>query len=233
MLTERNVGGLVQALCDRCGGTRNHIVKAIEIVEREYDYPAQGETIYQIVMCLGCNTRRFRLKEWALERNAPDEEDDAWESVAIYPSVDAGKRVPRDFSLRLPEKIAQMYVETISAFNSEAYTLCGAGLRAIVEALCLHEKVEGKNLQKKIDELVVQRKLTAPQAELLHEERYLGNAALHEIEAPDKEDLEDGLQIVEGLLHTIYVLPAHAERMKQKRAKKEAKKPVPKEDIES
>ena len=58
---------------------------------------------------------------------------------------------------------------------------------------------------------------SASQAALLHEERYLGNAALHELETPSKQAIEDGLGIVEGLMNTIYILPHKAERLRSRR----------------
>jgi hypothetical protein len=53
-----------------------------------------------------------------------------------------------------------------------------------VEAICIDRKVSGQDLQKKIDDLVSKGLLEKPQVDLLHEERYIGNAALHEILPP-------------------------------------------------
>ena|SRR6266403_1790607 len=78
----------------------------------------------------------------------------------------------------------------------------------------------------KIDELAKRNLLTSAQVELLHEERYIGNAALHELETPSPQDIEDGLGIVEGLINTIYILPSKAKRLKERREAK--KKPKPK-----
>jgi hypothetical protein len=52
----------------------------------------------------------------------------------------------------------------------------------------------------------------------LHEERYIGNDALHEMITPTKQDLEDGLKIVETIMNAIYVLPKRAARLKSNRA---------------
>jgi len=106
------------------------------------------------------------------------------------------------------------------ALNANIRTLAGAGLRATVEAICLDNKIKDGNLRNKIDELANRNLLTAAQAELLHEERYLGNAALHEMETPPIQDIEDGLQIVEGLINTIYILPSKAKRLKERRETK-------------
>ena len=62
---------------------------------------------------------------------------------------------------------------------------------------------QGKNLQGKIDGLVKQNLLAQPQADLLHEERYLGNSAVHEVEPPSRKDVEDGLAIVETQPRTV------------------------------
>ena len=95
-----------------------------------------------------------------------------------------------------------------------------------MEAICLDKKIVDGNLQKKIEELSKQNLLTKAQADLLHEERYLGNAALHELATPTPYDIEDGLGIVEGLINTIYILPSKAKRLKDRR---EAKSKAPKE----
>jgi hypothetical protein len=110
-----------------------------------------------------------------------------------------------------------MYRETLRALDAGAFTLCGAGLRGTVEALCLEQQVAGRDLKTKIDALVEAGHLAPNQAGHLHEERYLGNAAVHEMETPARSDLDDGLQIIEGLLKTIYVLPTHAASMKRRR----------------
>jgi hypothetical protein len=122
----------------------------------------------------------------------------------------------------IPEAVWKLYRETNDAVNSNIRTLAGGGLRAVVEAICLDKKISSGNLQQKIETLANQGFLTKTQAELLHEERYLGNAALHELATPSAQDIEDGLGIIEGLINTIYVLPSKAARLKKRR---EAKKP--------
>jgi len=115
-----------------------------------------------------------------------------------------------------------VYAETIAAFGAGALILTGAGLRAIVEAICIQQKAKGKDLQERIDALVETRLLAKPQADLLHEERYIGNSALHEIDPPSEKHVYLGLEIIEGLLNTIYVLPTKADELRAARAAKEA-----------
>jgi hypothetical protein len=46
--------------------------------------------------------------------------------------------------------------------------------------------------------------LRSRKLELLHEERYIGNTALHQLAPPSKADLEDGLFIVEVAQHDLF-----------------------------
>ena len=119
----------------------------------------------------------------------------------------------------VPDDVRKMYHETIACLNAAANTLTAGGLRATVEAICKHQKIKGRNLKKRINGLAEAGVLAQAQADYLHEERYMGNDALHELKTPSKQDLEDGLKIVEGLMTTLYVLPMHAARLKAKRAK--------------
>jgi hypothetical protein len=81
-------------------------------------------------------------------------------------------------------------------------------------------QITGRNLQDRIDGLVSAGLLAKPQADLLHEQRFIGNTALHELEAPSQLDLLDAVDIVETMLRTIYILPSKAERLRKRRERR-------------
>ncbi len=210
--------------CNHCGGGhKKHDVLFAE--KSDWEDPETGEhgyVIYTVARCRGCETIRFVMTSW--DTSSPYDPYDS-ETVRVFPdNASADRRTPALSQFDLPDKVGQMYAETLQAYDAGAHTLCGAGLRAIVEALCLDQGVAGGNLLKKIEALVAGGHLAKKQADHLHEERYLGNSAVHEMEKPSKSDLEDGLQIIEGLLKTIYILPVHAEGMKKRREARAAKK---------
>jgi hypothetical protein len=189
---------------------------------------------HQLIQCMGCETVRYHRFSVGQEYDPPDHRSAPYE-VQVYPDdgLDTEKRLATDFgeeviaktgSPLVPENVWKMYRETIDALNAKARTLAGGGLRATVEAICLDRGITQGNLQNKIDELANQNLLTTSQAELLHEERYIGNAALHEMATPSSQDIDDGLTIVEGLINTIYILPAKAERLRKRRQSKPKKK---------
>lgn len=219
----------VKVQCDQCGkGQRNHVVLA-EHTETFQD-PDGVTKVWessQIVKCMGCDLVRFRrsstFSEWMDPITGMCEEYD----IEVYPTTLANKYKAKNHA-SFSEDVSKMYIETIKCLNAGANTLAGGGLRATVEAICRDQKVPGKNLEERINALVQNGVLAKAQADFLHEERYLGNLALHEMKTPSINDLEDGLQIVEGLLATLYILPLHATRLKTKRTvapKSESSKP--------
>jgi hypothetical protein len=210
----------VRIPCSNCGGDpKNHEV--IREYSKEWEIEEAGmygKNTHQICKCAGCDTIRFRSYSW-------DSEDIDWRTSEpevrekIYPEDIKSTRQGIDVH-ELPEPVARIYREAVIAFNAGALILAGGGLRAVVEALCKDKNVSGRNLEKKIDRLVEQGLLAVPQAELLHEERYLGNAALHEIVAPSVLDVNDGFDIIDNLLATIYIMPDKAQRLRAKRSER-------------
>jgi hypothetical protein len=65
------------------------------------------------------------------------------------------------------------------------------------------------SLDCKIEGLAERNILTERQARSLHEHRYLGNMALHELEIPSKGTLESAITIVEHIMEDLYSIPAH------------------------
>jgi hypothetical protein len=212
----------IRIRCDNCGGgARNHVILQ-EYTHRwgNDDACIYGESTYQICQCAGCDSIRYRTESSCSEDQDPDTGEYAI-TESIYPEELRGDREPISMH-ELPDSIARIYREVIIAFNAGAFILAGGGLRAIVEALCKDKAVQGKSLKEKINQLVDQQLLASAQADLLHEERYIGNAALHEILAPSKLDVIDGLEIIETLLSTLYVVPDRAKRLRLKRERREA-----------
>ena len=205
----------VRCRCSNCGGSpRNHRVICSHKVKWD-TVDIYGFTAYEIVKCMGCDSVRFRVSETNSEDM--DWDEDSGTAVfteferGIYPDDVPGRRQAENVS-QYPDNVAKMYLEMIKCFNAGALTLAGGGLQAIVEAICQEQQATGRSLETRIDGLVTQGYLVQAEADLLHEERYIRNFALHEMKTPTKADLEDGLKIVEGQMNTIYVLPFRAAR---------------------
>lgn len=217
--------------CSSCGHKhRNHRVlheQAKHFVDDPYSGAEIMREYHRLVECMGCETIKYVISTLDLQcydefegpqegnfKVYPDAPGSAERRLAVIGNDDATDEKGNPL---IPEAVWKMYGETIDAVNANIRTLAGGGLRAVVEAICLDKKIANPNLQEKIEELANQGLLTKTQAELLHEERYLGNAALHEMATPSAQDIEDGLGIIEGLINTIYILPSKAARLKKRR----------------
>lgn len=210
--------------CTVCGGgNRRHLVLFQKSWGIGDDYGYDHDEHHLLLECMGCESikyKRYSTSEYKRDEFGRIEELD----VGIWPNDGKTQnRRPIHFTdtgiskALVPVNVLKMYRETIIAFNADARTLAGGGLRATVEAICIEHGLINGNLQGKIDALAKNGLLTAGQAELLHEERYIGNSALHELATPSHEDIEDGLQIVEGLITTLYLLPEKAKRLRKRR----------------
>lgn len=141
---------------------------------------------YSILQCMGCDNIRFHATDWDTSLLDKDGHPIAGLVFRAEPFL-VERRAVRDL-----EKLAvvgPVYHEAILAFNASARVLAGAGLRAVVEAICQHNAIHDRGLDKKISRLTSMGILTESQAAALHELRYIGNAALHEQSTPSYEQL--------------------------------------------
>lgn len=233
-MAQKQEDNVIWVMCATCGHqTRKHKILHEKVINQleEKNGPEVGREFHRFVECMGCERTKYVSSYMDMQEFDAEEED-----FKVYPDdpATARHRAPAitvddatdgGGDMLIPEAVWKMYRETIDAINARIRTLAAGGLRAVVEAICLDKKIEKGTLQQKIEELAKQGYLTKNQVELLHEERYLGNAALHELSTPSGQDLEDGLGIIEGLISTIYILPSKARRLKERREAKA--KPAP------
>lgn len=215
--------------CASCGQeSRKHRIlheKVVNWTDELYG-PTLSQEFHRFVECMGCESTKYVISTLDCQVYNAEEEnfkvypDAPGTVVRRRPAISSDEAMDDEGRMLIPDPVWKMYKETIEALNANIRTLAGGGLRAVVEAICLDNKIEEGNLQKKIEELSKQNLLTKAQADLLHEERYLGNAALHELATPSAKDIDDGLGIVEGLINTIYILPSKAKRLKDRREAK-------------
>jgi hypothetical protein len=115
----------------------------------------------------------------------------------------------------------------IDAFNRGSSLLCAGGLRAIVEGVCQAENiVDGPvektrgdgttfqqretNLRGKIEGMAEKGLITRGQRDVLHEHRFLGNEALHELDTPHRDELRLAIEIIEHTLDHVYEIQPKA-----------------------
>ena len=136
--------------------------------------------------------------------------------------------------------VRQAYDQTITAFNGGLLTLAGAGVRLLIEGICKEKNVNdgplfdangiqrvdkrknnrpmrGDNLEGKINGMVEQDFISKTQSEHLHQIRFLGNDAAHQLDVPDVDVVNDAIDIVEHLIGQVYEQPEKANSRTQPR----------------
>ncbi len=221
-------GKIVSVHCIECKRPTRHLVTVSldntgsESDERE-GWSVDWSDRYQVIECQGCETVSFRHESWFSE--AQDFDDDGT-TERIYPLRNKDAINPRPYH-NVPSNLRRIYTELIDCFNNDSPTLCAAGLRALVEGVCAQQgiadgpvQVPAKgggtqvirrdNLEGRIAGLQEKGLLTQPSAQTLHEHRYLGNSAVHELARPSADELKLAIEIVEHVLEQLYELPEKA-----------------------
>jgi len=170
----------------------------------------------EVLKCCGCGAVTF-CETWVTSEDWNPDTKEMEPQRTVYP--------PRceDFAgksfVLAPQVISKIYDEVIGSYNAGYYTLCAAGVRALVEAVCEDQGIakglitsdDGKvklqsTLEGKIAGMAQAGLLTPGHARALHELRWLGNIALHQLARPSRESLKTAVAILEHTLESIYSL---------------------------
>jgi hypothetical protein len=196
----------VRSYCRSCGDTTNHEILSEHKEECNNDYQHYSFE-YQIVSCLGCETKSFRkvFQDFELAYQISDDDWEVPKEIDVYPKFIKGHRNLDDRSF-LPDLVEGIYREVLLALQEDALILAGLGLRGTIEAVCNDLGVSGRNLEIRISKLATAGNISRKDAERLHGIRFMGNDAAHEIKKPKKTHLTVALKIVEHLLSSVYIL---------------------------
>ena len=203
----------VKAACSQCNSSTQHEVLRAQTETGSTENVGWYRVEHQIIQCMGCRNICFRQSTRTSEDIGLDGQPE--EYVVIYP--DPAKRQAAVDVWMLPDNVRALYQETLACMNSDAKTLAAAGLRAVVEATCIDQGCATGNLKSKIDGLVTNGVFLRRDADYLHQHRFLGNEAVHELTAPPAGEFEIALKILEHLLTTIYIVPGLDKKLRKLR----------------
>ena len=222
---------ILQIYCLSCERkTRHRVAVSLDKFGEQGDHlegwSMNWQDRHQVLECQGCSTITFRQTSWFSEGD-----DEVIER--LYPLRKEDGIFQRPFQ-NVPTSLRRIYNELIDCFNAESNTLCAAGLRALVEGICADQQISdgpvvvpakggGTQTVRKTDlngrlaGLHEKGLLTEASAHTLHEHRYLGNAAVHELARPTSEELHLAIEIVEHILEALYEMPEKAAQLRARR----------------
>lgn len=221
----------MKSYCSTCSRPTNQkVLKQEEIKYHEAETGWWDETTFQIIQCMGCDTISFRKLYNDISYQQHYEEDSTIQE--LFPNRGIHSRPTKAYR-NLPIDIKKIYQETIDAYNNQLTLLTSVGIRAILEAICIDKSItEGvvknskgkmivsKNLDGKISGLSTKGHLTSDNAKVLHELRFLGNAAVHELSAPSIDELNIAIGIIELVIDNIYDVKHKAQLLAKRRLSK-------------
>ena len=203
--------------CNACRqGTNHELVYRYSRIEDLSDEESGHETYtlnFETWKCRGCDAVTFRHHK--INDFIADVSSDAGfhydDEEKLYPR--RARHIAKYF-FDIPQKLRQIYNETVDCFNAENRLLCGAGIRATIEGICSSKGISGGNLKEKLDALseFIPKGIVSN----LHGLRFLGNDIVHELKVPKDEDLELALEIVEDMLNVLYNLDYRSKLLAEK-----------------
>jgi hypothetical protein len=178
----------------------------------------------QTIECCGCSTTSIVQ----FEVNLDDEAREKFNKKVIPETADWHFELKKRIISRVPINLKMAYEELISNYNSGNAISCSGMVRTIIEGLGTVEGIKEdfiKNGKKPhninyvlvTEELFKKGFVTKKTEEILSNLRFLGNDALHSLEAPSREELKLAIHIVENLLENVYVIQHDYNELMSKR----------------
>ena len=143
----------VSAACWQCESIGPHRIAAeLELIEEMDGVDLHHQRWDSLVSCMVCSDTFFvREIHWIDVRESPTSPTGS--HVEVYPTLELGKTPMSGFNL-LPDEIRNIYQGTRSALCTRNITICGLGIRAILEEACSALRIHGGQITERLEELV-------------------------------------------------------------------------------
>jgi hypothetical protein len=234
---ENQIGKITDILCSFCKRSTHHKILS-SIDTSGFEEWGNGEGINwsetdQILQCQGCSNISFRRKT----SNSEDMDENGYViSTEIFPKTSI-EIMKFDLSHNVPFEIKRIFNESLDCYKNGDFILCAVGIRAVIEGICKDKNIKsGLVNEKDRNNKIVQRRkydlrgkinglydvgiLTRKNAEYLHQHRFLGNDAIHELKTPSSKELMLAIEIAYSIMQNIYDLPIKVIELKKARTKK-------------
>ena len=199
----------MKAHCNTCGGERNHDRR--NKIQKDWSdsrYPISGGDIYYVLECRGCESIKVLHESWFSEDT--DEYGDPRVSQVYYPPS-IFRPHPRWFqSLDHAWHITKLLREIYQAMQNGAPSLSAMGIRAVIEAIMVDKVGDHGTFKKNLAEFQAKGFISTLQLGILEAALELGHASIHREFIPDFNQLEVALDIMENLVHELYLLEDRA-----------------------
>lgn len=201
-------GEVVKTICPICKTKTNHTVLASVHQDWEVVDVINGSYDMLTLQCNGCESLQF-YKESSDDASWSEEVIDGRQQVVpditkeAFPVFNTDFKPLRHYS-EIPKHVKDLYKETYNSLISGDVYLSGAGVRAIIEAICIAHDISSGTLFSKINQLFTKGVVTEAMKNLLHSVRVFGNQSIHTDSSIDYRDLVLAWDAIDYLMVSIY-----------------------------
>lgn len=201
----------VKAHCNICLGEKNHQVlfkhKRRWIEEINPDFSVDGDDVYELLQCGGCDSIKLRHKS----RFSEDFDENGPVTTTHYYPPAISRHKPRWFGEIIT--VGETKFHTIKEIMDEVYValqngsnrLATMGIRAIIETIMIDKVSDHGSFAGNLDELFKEGHISKNQKELLAIVLDAGHAATHRDFCPTNKQLNSILDICENVVEALYV----------------------------
>jgi hypothetical protein len=223
---EQRPGTAAIVICGECGRRTEHeVLTKVSSKDHFPDADIHVSDDFLTIQCRGCKTVSF-CKEGTCSEDIDPDDGEPITTRTLFPGRIEGRPSLNDIH-HLPYELQKIYQESRSALMEGLSVLTGIGIRAIVETVCREKKSPGRVLAAQIGGLVTLNLIIQTEAEILHDLRFMGNKAAHEVKAHSTQELNLAFDVVEHLLKTVYILPEQAKRLPGASKRRKSEEDVP------
>jgi hypothetical protein len=208
-----------KAHCNECGGQKKHdmlfsyVSKMDELLfgdDGELSLELEHVVTSECLQCRGCGLVCFR-QSTSIDGDDP---------VVIQHPSPVSRRRP-EWTWGLPEVIKTLVGEVYRALAADSRILGMMGARGLID-LVLQNKVGGQGgYAQRLARLESSGVVSKGEREVLETALEAGHAASHRAYLPTVKDLNHVMDIVEHLIHSLYVLPGVAAEIKKRTPERE------------
>ncbi len=198
---------IIKAHCNDCGGQRNHLllnkIRKEEGQEINEHYNVTWVDTYFFLECQGCES--VKLLHESSFSEFPEK------TLRYYPPS-TYRKLPRWLShLDKDWHLTKLVHEIYQALQNDAPSLASMGIRAAIEAIMIDKVSDHGSFAKNLKSFQDAGYMSISQLTALNAALELGHASIHRGHIPEIAHLETALDILEHLMHGLYVLTPKAE----------------------
>ena len=213
-MTETKENQSIKAHCNKCGGTRNHWVlfHKVQTDETEVNrhFSVHWTNSYRLIECQGCESIKI-FHESVFSEDA-DENGDPIVTKRYYPPSTFRQEPHWLAKLDNQWHLTKLMREIYSAMQNECLSLVAMGIRAAFEAIMIDKIKDNGSFGRNLSAFQSAGFISQPQLNAIKSAIELGHASIHRMHVPDASHLETALDVLENLIHGLYILGPEAER---------------------